>query len=90
LFDRVTGRLVLDGPDVHLDVLMPIEALQGQPVAAELAGHGPITPHLAAQLVDQAGCTWYRRLFTGLLAKWIRTRDRHRCHSPPPTPHRRT
>jgi hypothetical protein len=96
LFERVTGQVLLDGPDVHLDILMPIDALQGQAVAAELAGHGPISPHLAAQLADQAATTWYRRLFTdptgtlvgldtrkrlftGLLAKWIHTRDHHRC-----------
>jgi len=34
LFERVTGQVVLDGPDVHLDILMPIDALQGQGVAA--------------------------------------------------------
>ncbi|WP_229054684.1 HNH endonuclease signature motif containing protein [Aeromicrobium sp. Leaf350] len=99
LFERATGQVVLDGPDTHLDILMPIEALQGEPVAAELAGHGPITPHLAAELVDQAGQAWFRRLFTdptgtlvgldtrrrcftGLLAKWIHTRDHHRCRQP--------
>ncbi|WP_229053696.1 HNH endonuclease signature motif containing protein [Aeromicrobium sp. Leaf350] len=99
LFERATGQVVLDGPDVHLDILMPIKAIGGQPVAAEIAGHGPITPHLAAELVDQAGQAWFRRLFTdptgtlvgldtrrrcftGLLAKWIHTRDHHRCRQP--------
>ncbi|GAA1737086.1 HNH endonuclease [Aeromicrobium alkaliterrae] len=99
LYERATGQVVLDGPDVHLDILLPIEALNGQAVAAELGGHGPITPHLAAQLVDHAGQTWYRRLFTdptgtlvgldtrkrcftGLLAKWIHTRDHQRCSQP--------
>lgn len=64
LFERATGIETLAGPEIELSVLMPIEALQGHPVAAELAGHGPISPQLAAELVDGAHQTWYRRLFT--------------------------
>ena len=77
LFERATGVETVAGPEIELSVLMPIEALQGQPVAAELAGHGPISPQLAAELVDAAHQTWYRRLFTdptGSLAGLDRTR----------------
>jgi hypothetical protein len=59
MFERVTGQVVLDGPDVHLDILLPIEALQRNPVAAELDTR--------------------KRLFAGVLAKWIHTRDHDRC-----------
>ncbi|MEG9225930.1 HNH endonuclease [Aeromicrobium sp. Sec7.5] len=77
LFERTTGIETVAGPEIELSVLMPIEALQGQPVAAELAGHGPISPQLAAELVDGAHQTWFRRLFTdptGSLAGLDRTR----------------
>ena len=77
LFERTTGIETVAGPDIELSVLMPIEALQGQPVAVELAGHGPISPQLAAELVDGAHQSWFRRLFTdstGSLAGLDRTR----------------
>lgn len=77
LFERATGIETVAGPEIELSVLMPIEALQGRPVAAELAGHGPISPQLGAELVDGAHQTWYRRLFTdptGSLAGLDRTR----------------
>ncbi|MDF1705135.1 MAG: HNH endonuclease signature motif containing protein [Aeromicrobium sp.] len=77
LFERATGIETLAGPEIELSVLMPVEALQGQPVAAELAGHGPISPQLGAELVDGAHQSWYRRLFTdaaGSLAGLDRTR----------------
>ena len=77
LFERATGIETVAGPEIELSVLMPIEALQGQPVAAELAGHGPISPQLAAELVDGAHQAWIRRLFTdatGSLAGLDRTR----------------
>jgi hypothetical protein len=79
LFERVTGLTQAEGHDVDLSIVMPLQALQGAPVAAELAGHGSITPGLAAQIADTAGQPWYRRLFTDPAGDLARLDTRRRC-----------
>ncbi|GAA1731537.1 HNH endonuclease signature motif containing protein [Aeromicrobium alkaliterrae] len=79
LFERATGVETVAGPEVDLSVHLPVEALQGLPVAAELAGHGPISPQLAAEIVDSAGQAWYRRLFVDQTGSLAGLDTRRRC-----------
>ncbi|WP_229053373.1 HNH endonuclease [Aeromicrobium sp. Leaf350] len=79
LFERVTGVETVAGPDIDLSIVLPIEALTGVPCAADLTGHGPITPHLAAELVDSAGQAWFRRLFTEPTGSLAGLDTRRRC-----------
>lgn len=100
LVERATGLTHADAIDVELTIVMPLDALTGAQQPADLVGHGPLSPGLAAEIATRATHTWYRRLltdpvtdtlvhidprrrrFTGQLARWIRSRDRHRCRQP--------
>lgn len=79
LFERGTGLVQVEGCDVELSVVMPIEALQGEPVAAHLSGHGPIPPGVAAQIVDAGTTRWFRRLFTDAAGNLDNLDVRRRC-----------
>ncbi|WP_176921423.1 HNH endonuclease signature motif containing protein [Pseudonocardia oroxyli] len=94
LVERLTGESVATPTQVEIQVLVPVESLldRDSPLPAEIPGFGPTT------LLDEATCVGWRRLVTrdgiviggdsrrrafgGVLADWIRARDRGRCTEP--------
>jgi hypothetical protein len=94
LVARLTGREAAEPATVEIQVLVPLQSLldDGAPLPAEIPGFGP------TDLLDRAECVGWRRLVTrdgvvlggdsrrrafgGVLADWIRARDRGRCTEP--------
>ncbi|WP_308116859.1 DUF222 domain-containing protein [Pseudonocardia sp. WMMC193] len=94
LVARLTGQAATTPAQVEIQVLVPVESLldPDSPLPAEIPGFGP------TDLLDHATCVGWRRLVTrdgiviggesrrrgfgGVLADWIRARDRGRCTEP--------
>ncbi|MCF7550602.1 DUF222 domain-containing protein [Pseudonocardia sp. WMMC193] len=94
LVERLTGQTATTPAQVEIQVLVPVESLldPDSPLPAEVPGFGPTA------LLDEATCVGWRRLVTrdgiviggdsrrrafgGVLADWIRARDRGRCTEP--------
>ncbi|WP_176921605.1 HNH endonuclease [Pseudonocardia oroxyli] len=94
LVERLSGQAATTPAQVEIQVLVPVESLldPDSPLPAEIPGLG------TTDLLDQATCVGWRRLVTkegiviggdsrrrafgGVLADWIRARDRGRCTEP--------
>ncbi|RZT83811.1 uncharacterized protein DUF222 [Pseudonocardia sediminis] len=97
LVERVTGQATAPDVAVEVQVVVPVEALidPDSPLPAHIPGHGPVPLDVLAtssgrktlrRLLTRAGIVIggdsRQRLFTGVLAEWIRARDGYRCSEP--------
>ncbi|MBW0102345.1 DUF222 domain-containing protein [Pseudonocardia sp. KRD-291] len=97
LVERVTGQVTAPDVAVEVQVVVPVEALidPDSPLPAHIPGHGPVPLDVLAtgsgrktlrRLLTRAGIVIggdsRQRLFTGVLAEWIRARDGYRCSEP--------
>lgn len=64
LVERVTGRSPADGPDVQVNVIMPLDSLTGD-VPADVPGYGPVPADLVREwMSDPEKVAKLRRLFS--------------------------
>ncbi|GGB20905.1 HNH endonuclease [Flexivirga endophytica] len=64
LVERITGRTVATGVDVHVDLVLPLDSLTGD-TPADVPGYGPVPADLAREwITDPEKAARIRRLFS--------------------------